>query len=159
MPTAEALATTTWRMSAPAVRKVLAFVRKKGSVTAEDLVAWDRDHGRHLFEWDDPAAAEEFRRCQARNFLNRFRAVFEGMRIRAFIHVHEDAEAGIEYSAYETIETITQHPGMRAQVIDDITRRMQNLARELQLWKLTDSEQAALFQRLAEAMTARREAA
>ncbi len=74
------------------------------------------------------------------------------MRVRAFIHVTEDATAGIADSAYFTIETIAAHPGMRAQVIADITRRLHSLARELKLWKLTDEEQAVLFQRLADAI-------
>lgn len=146
------LAASTWRVSAPHVRKALAFVKRKGSITAEELVAWDGDHGRRLFDWDDPRAAEEWRRQQARCFLNRFRQVFEGMRVRAFIHIQEDADAEIEASGYVNIESITQHAGMRAQVIEDIVRRMKMLASELRLWKLTPKEQAALFARLAEAM-------
>lgn len=150
---------TTWKVSAPHVRKALAFIKKRGAVNADDLVAWDRDHGRRLFNWDDPAAAEEWRRQQARNFLNHFRTMFEGMRIRAHIHIHEDAEADIQQSAYFGVEAITQHAGMRAQVIDDIQRRMKMLASELKLWKLTPQEQAELFQRLSEAMTGRRQEA
>lgn len=151
------LSASSWRASSPDVRKMLAFIkRRKGRVNADDLVAWDRDHGRKLFQWDDPTAAKEWRLHQARLFLNRFRSMFEGMRVRAYIHIHEDAEAGIETSEYVNIETITQHPGMRAQVIEDITRRMKMLARELKLWKLNPEEQAALFRRLAEAMTAER---
>ena len=70
------------------------------------------------------------------------------------------AEAEIEASGYVHVETITQHHGMRAQVIDDITRRMRMLASELKMWKLTSDERADLFVRLAEAMTdARDEAA
>jgi hypothetical protein len=150
---------TTWRVSAPHVRKALAFIKRKGAVNAEDLVAWDRDHGRRLFDWDDPKAAEEWRLHQARLFLNRFRQVFEGMRVRAIIHVHKDEGAGIPESAYFGVEAITQHPGMRAQVIDDITRRMKMLASELKMWKLTPEEQAELFQRLSEAMNGTRKEA
>jgi hypothetical protein len=153
------LAASTWRASAPHVRKALSWIKKRGSVNADDLVAWDRDHGRRLFDWDDPHAAEDWRRHQALLFLNRFRQMFEGMRVRAFIHIHADESAGIEESAYFGVEAITQHPGMRAQVIDDITRRMRMLASELKLWKLTPAEQAALFSRLADAMNAQQEAA
>jgi hypothetical protein len=153
------LAATTWRASAPHVRKALLWVKKRGSVNAEDLVEWDRTHGQRLFDWNDPQAAQEWRQHQARVFLNRFRRVFEGMRVRAFIHIHEDAEAGIETSEYVNVETITRHPGMRAQVIDDITRRMKMLASELRLWKLTLEEQAELFSRLADAMAEKQEAA
>jgi hypothetical protein len=142
-----------WQKSAPHVRQALAFIKSRGSVTAADLVEWDRDHGRRLFDWNDPEAAVEWRLAQARSFLNRFRQMFEGMRVRAIIHIREDAAAGIDESAYVTIETIAQHPGMRAQVIHDITRRMRSLAAELKLWKLTPEEQADLFRRLAEAMS------
>ncbi len=145
--------TTTWRASTPHVRKAIAFIKRKGAVTAEDLVVWDRDHGRKLFDWNDPQAAAEWRRQQARVFLNSFRKVFEGMRVRAYIHVHEDTEAGIDASEYVTVEAIAKHEGMRAQVIDDIQRRMKMLASELRLWKLTEAEQSALFDRLAEAMS------
>ena len=151
-PSPEALPASTWRTSAPHVRRALAFIKHRGSVNAGDLVEWDRTHGRRLFDWSDPEAAAEWRLHQARVFMNRFRQVFEGMRVRAIIHIREDAAAGIDESAYVTVETITQHPSMRAQVIDDITRRMRMLASELRLWKLTPTEQAALFRRLAEAM-------
>lgn len=148
----ESLSDSTWRASAPHVRRALAFIKKQGSVTADDLVAWDSAHGRKLFNWDDPLAAEDWRRHQARLFLNSFRAMFEGMRVRGYIHVRKNAEADIAASGYVDVETITQHPGMRAQVIDDITRRMKMLARELRMWKLTPKERADLFARLAEAM-------
>lgn len=152
---------STWRVSAPHVRKALAFIKKRGSVNAEDLVAWDRDHGRQLFDWNDPSAAEDWRRHQALLFINRFRGMFEGKRVRAFIHIRKDDEAGIDESAYFAVEDIAQHPGMREQVMDDIMRRMKMLASELKMWKLTPEEQAVLFERLREAMTgeSRKEAA
>jgi hypothetical protein len=135
---------------------LVAFIKRRGGrANAADLVAWDRDHGRRLFDWNQQTAADAWRLHQARLFLNRFRAIFEGMRVRAYIHIHEDAEAGIDASEYVNIEAITQHPGMRAQVIEDITRRMKMLARELKLWKLSQDEQAQLFRRLAEAMSER----
>lgn len=147
---------TTWSKSAPHVRKALAFIAargKRGMVTnADDLVEWDWTHGRRLFNWDDPAAAAEWRKQQARVFLNSFRGMFEKMRVRAFIHVREDADAEIAESGYVTTEHISQHPGMRAQVIDDITRRMRTLASELQMWKLTEDERAKIIAQLAEAM-------
>ena len=147
---------TTWSASAPHVRKAIAFVRareKRGHVTnADDLVRWDLEHGRRLFDWNDPHAADEYRKEQARRFLNSFRAMFDGMRVRALIHVSEDADADITQSGYVTVEAISQHAGMRAQVIDDITRRMKMLANELKMWRITPKEQAALFERLAEAM-------
>jgi hypothetical protein len=153
----------TWRVSAPHVRQALKFIKRRGSVTADELVEWDRTHGQRLFDWNDPHAAEEWRKQQARCFLNSFRKVFDGMRVRAIIHIREDETEGIERSAYFGVEAIAQHPGMRAQIISDITARMQSLASELQMWQLTKSEQEELFRRLADAMagkpTSRRPAA
>jgi len=143
---------STWRASAPHVRKALAFLKRKGSVTADELVAWDNTHGRRLFEWNDPEAAEDWRRHQARLFLNSFRAVFDGMRVRGYIHIRKDEATDIKASGYVNVDTITQHQGMRAQVVDDITRRMKMLASELKMWRLTPTERAVLFAQLAEAM-------
>lgn len=144
---------TTWSASAPHVRKAIAFVKRKGSVNADELVEWDLTHGRRLFDWDDPSAATEWRLHQARVFLNSFRGMFEKMRVRAFIHVREDADSNIDQSGYVTVETIAGHAGMRAQVVSDITRRMRMLAAELAMWKLSRDERDDLFARLAEAIS------
>lgn len=143
---------TTWSVSAPHVRNVLKWIKKRGMVNAEDLVEWDRTHGRKLFNWDDPAAAEEYRKHEARLFLNRFRGMFDGMRVRALIHVSAD-DISIPESGYFTVEAIAADVSMRAQVVDDIMRRMRMLASELRMWKLSPAEQADLFTRLAEAMS------
>lgn len=146
------LAPDRWQRISTDVRKALKFIKGKGAVTAEQLVEWDATHGRRLFTWDDEEAASEWRLQEARFFLNRFRRQFEGMRVRAFIHVREDAEAGIDRDAYYTVETISNHTGMRDQVVADISGRMTRLAGELKLWRLTIDERAALFARLAQAM-------
>ena len=143
---------STWSGNTPHVRKALKFIRSKGAVTAEQLVEWDDRHGRRLFTWDEPDAAREWRLQEARFFLNRFRVKFEGMRVRAFIHIREDEEQGIEKDAYYTVASISGHPGMREQVLSDIERRMVSLAAELALWKLTPDERAALLARLEQAM-------
>ena len=138
--------------SALHVRRALKFIKSKGAVTAEQLVEWDASHGRRLFTWEEERAATEWRLQEARLFLNRFRAMFDGMRVRAFIHIREDAEAGIDRDAYYTVETIAKHEGMRAQVLADISRRMVGLASETKMWKLDTTEQDQLFDRLREAM-------
>lgn len=143
----------TWSTNTAHVRKAIAFLRKrKGGVTADELVAWDLANGRRLFTWDDDEAAVQWRLHEARLFMNRFRGVFEKMRVRAFIHVHEDNEAGIGRSAYFTVESIAADPAMRDQVVKDISRRMKVLASELAMWKLSAAEQAAIFAELSEAM-------
>jgi hypothetical protein len=149
---------TTWSVNAPAVRKAIAFIkRKKGGVTADELVQWDLANGRRLFTWADDEAARQYRLHEARKFLNSFRAKFDGMRVRAFIHVHKDEDTDIPESAYFTVESIAAHPGMREQVMKDITNRMKALASELAMWKLTHDEQSELFARLRDALAGRQE--
>lgn len=143
-----------WNAAAPHIRKMIQFVKRRGRVTAEELVEWDRAHGCRVFDWNDTSAAEEWRKQQARCFLNSFRRVFEGMRVRAFIHVREDETRQIAESGYVTVEAISAHAGMRDQVIEDITRRMRMLASELRLWKLSRPERDKLFRLLAEAIGA-----
>jgi hypothetical protein len=145
-----------WSSNLPQVRKALKYIRRRKSITAEELVEWDAAHGRLLFSWNDESAAVAWRTHQARLFLNSFRATFEGMRVRAFIHVNEDEEQGIE-NAYYTIEAIAEHAGMREQVIGDVTKRMASLATELAMWNLTAVEQQALFDRLRSALSGEHE--
>lgn len=146
----------TWSVSAPHVKKAIAFIRRASKdgrvVNHDDLVEWDRQNGRRLFDWNNATAGDSWRAHQARLFLNSFRSKIDRMRVRAFIHVREDSKAEIPESGYMTVEAIAEHPGMRAQVISDITRRMRVLASELRLWKLSAAEQQAIFDQLTEAM-------
>jgi hypothetical protein len=144
--------------AAPHVRGLLEYIIARGGidgVTTDEIVAWDDANGRHNFDWNDTTAAQERRREQARYFLNRWRGMFDGMRVRGFIRIVKDIDAGIPKSAYFGVAQIAEHPGMRAQVIEDVTRRLKNLASELRMWHLSDEEQAAIFARLAEAMAPR----
>ena len=142
-----------WRSNVPHVRKLLKWVQtRKTPIEAEDLVEWDRAHGQKIFNWNDADAAAEYRLWEARLFMNRFRARFDGLRVRAFIHIREDEAAQIPTAGYVAVEAIAQHGGMRAQVVADITKRMASLASELRMWQLTEAEQASLFARLRAAM-------
>lgn len=151
-PTDEPQNESRWGLDSSAVQRALAFIKKKGSVTVDELIEWDRTHGRRLFTWDDEEAARIGRMHEARLFLNRFRSQFERMRIRAFIHVDKDASQGIEESAYYAPETITAHPGMRAQVIADLTKRGAKIASELKFWKLSSRERDDVLERWREAI-------
>jgi len=141
-----------WRSKSPHVRKALLFIKRKKSVTADELVEWDREHGKNLFDWNNTSAADDWRHHQARVFLNSFRATFENMRVRGFIHIRKNADAEIDESAYVDVETITQHQGMRAQVVADIMRRIEMLTSELRMWKLTPQERDEFFERLNKAL-------
>lgn len=151
--------TRTWSLSSPHVRKALSLIKKGNITTTDDLIIWDRDHGQRLLDWHDPTAAAWARKAQAVLFFNRFRGMFDKMRVRAIIHVREDADADIDESGYFTVEAIAAHPGMRSQVIEDITRRMKMLASELRMWKLTANEQAILFERLTDSLAGRKDEA
>lgn len=143
----------TWSASSPHVRRALVWLRKRKSVTAEELLDYDRSHGGHLFinRWGQQEAAVAWYLHQARIFLNSFRGIFEGKRVRAYIHINKDEEAEIE-AGYVHVEDIAVNKTMRAQVVADITRRMRMLASELAMWKLSKTEQHALFEQLETAM-------
>lgn len=144
-----------WSRSSKHVRRSLQWIHRRKMVTAAELLAYDRQHGGHLFlnRWTPEDAAEEWYLHQARIFLNSFRGIFNGQRVRAFIHISEDAKAGITTPGYVTVEAISNHRGMRAQVIADITRRMEMLASELRMWHLSATERQMLFERLQAAIT------
>jgi hypothetical protein len=156
-PTPDAPHLHRWGANTAHVRNALKFIKSKGAVTAEQLVEWDGKHGRRLFTSGTEEAARAFRLTEARSFLNSFRMKFEGMRVRAFIHIHADEDTGIDQAAYYSVETISQHVGMREQVLGSITTRMTSLASEVKMWKLTEAERASLLQRVAAAMAESRE--
>lgn len=150
-----------WGSRTPQVRKALRWMKRRGGMCqVDELVAWDAHQplAQRLFTWDDETAAEKYRLHEARLFLNRFRGVFDNMRVRGIIHIHEDESAGIPESAYVTVEKISQHAGMRAQVVADITKRMTVLASELKMWDLTTQERSELFRKLDEALSGERRA-
>ena len=55
-----------WGMESAHVQRALSWIRKQGKVTTEELVEWDRAHGRRLFTWDDAEAARIGRIEEAR---------------------------------------------------------------------------------------------
>ena len=144
----------TWSARSPYVQKALKFVKRtagKGDLP-NLLVDWDRRNGRKLLTWDNSAASEQWRVYEARLFLNTFRLVTPKFRVRAYISVPANALSGLEERAYLDVESISESPGLRAAVIQDITRRMKSLAAELRMWKLDEAEQRNLFAELRQAM-------
>ena len=129
-----------WSPSATAVRKAMRFIRARGNVTPEKLVQWDETHGKALFNWNDRDAAEKFRVHQARLFLNSFRSVVDGMRVRAFINLPATEETGLTERTYVAVDDISRHAGMRQTVVNDIMKRIRGLTSELKMWKLSDAE-------------------
>lgn len=147
-------AATSWSPKSVHVQRALKYIKAQGGeVLASDLVAWDFNHGRHLFNWDNTEAAAEWRNQQARSFLNSFRAMFNGYRVRAFINIPKDEAAGISERKYVSVERVADNKDLRDSVVNSLTRRMENIAAELKMWNLTRREQDRLFTRLRETMT------
>lgn len=143
-----------WSVKSPHVKKALAFIRKKRTVTAEQMVEWDAVNGRHLFNWNNPEAAQEHRLYQARTFFNSFRRFIDGkLRARLMIHLPANEGAGIAADAYFLSEDIAESPKLRAMVIEDLTDRMGNLAKELRLWKLKPAEILRVLAKVREALS------
>ena len=139
-----------WSHSSTIVRRLIKWIKARGGkVSAEDIVAWDDQNGRRLFDWDEKRAAQQYRLAQARVFLNSFRSVIDGMRVRAFINVPETEETE---RAYYTVEYISQTPALRMRVIADISRRMKTMAGELKWWKLSLEEREAIIRPIMQAM-------
>jgi len=130
----------TWAPDALPVRRALAWINKRGGCTAEELEAWDRQHGGRLFETDAGKGLHEWRVQQARLFLNSFRSVVNGMRIRLYKNVPANEETGLVERRYYTGEEISRTMRLRTWAVNDIVRRMKGLASELKFYKLSDVE-------------------
>ena len=136
---------TTWRRSSPHVKKALKFMERHDGCTAEALVAWDFDHGRHLFNWNDAAAADQWRLHSARVFINTFRQLANGLRMRAFVNVPAGEETGLEERRYVGISTISNTPKLRAWLMKNLTGRVASLTAELRMYSLRKSERRVLI--------------
>lgn len=137
-----------WAIDALHVRRAVKFMRSRPNFTAQDLVEWDFTHGKKLFTWDDEKAAEEHRLYEARLFANRFRAMFDGMRVRAFIAVPVEVEEGKKERAYYSADTISRNQNLRVIVVEDLKKRIMKLMSELKLWNLSATEREALIEEL-----------
>jgi hypothetical protein len=75
------------------------------------------------FEWDDTEAAHEYRKAQARSLIARCRVTVlmpEPVVVRAFLSVPDDRRAG----GYTPFEDVNGDEHMRAQMLDDMLRRV-----------------------------------
>jgi hypothetical protein len=138
-----------WAVNAPAVRRCLKWLKRKGQdIDAADVVAWDCAHGKHLFEWDDETAAEEYRLHQARVFLGSFRSVINGMSVKVFRAIPANEAAGVEERTYFSTDTISQRADLRQIVIEDLTKRLLRMGSELKFWKLDETERQVILKAL-----------
>lgn len=140
----------TWKRTDPYVQACLTWIKRKGgTVTAEELVAWDFEHQRMLFDWNSETAAEQWRLHSARVFLNSFRGLVNGLRIRAFIHIPANEDTGTERPEYMSTTEISERPTARAWVLQNLRRRIETLASEIKLWIKPAAQRRALLRAFA----------
>ena len=138
-----------WSLKSPAVQRAVNYIEKKGGrVTAEELVAYDATHGRRLFNWTEALAAHEWRLQQARSFLNSFRSVVDGMRVRGYINIPAMEDTGQERREYVTTDVISTTPQLRKWVIENCTKRAASVLSELKMWRLSEGERRAVLKQL-----------
>lgn len=132
---------TRWSVEQVSVQRAISYVRRRGSVTTEQMIEWDFKHGKSLFTWDDEEGARQNRLQEARRFLNHFDTMFKGMRARAFYHLPRDPAAGVEERQYVPVEKVVESAALRDIVVGQLTRRMKTIAAELKFWELGPEEQ------------------
>jgi hypothetical protein len=88
-------------------------------------------------------------------FLNSFRAIIDGMRVRAFINLPADETDGPENRQYVGTEEISRNDAWRTKVIDMLVRKIKRMASELKMWKLDEHEREQVLAQLRQAMEAR----
>lgn len=138
-----------WSKHDPWVKKANAFIeRRKGKITVDEMVEWDFRHGQHLFNWNDEECGVEWRRQQARLFLNSFRAVYNGTRVSFYLNVPGNEETG-EPRQYYSLPALTESGRARAYAIERIGKAMGQLAAKLKVYKLKDAEWQAMVEELA----------
>ena len=151
-----------WSTSNPAVAVYLRYAtaqRRKGrNQTAETMVAWDATHGKKILPWNDAEAAAEHRLALARQFLNQFSAIVNGVRFSVFTAVPREVVTDVdgrvhaaeseELKEYFTAKQIHASPPHRQLVIQGLTGQMKTIAKKLKIWNLTGVEWAEIVQEL-----------
>ena len=102
----------------------LASANDEGTVHPQDLVDAARADGspiHHLFQWDDSAAAEAFRRAQARRWIQLVIVVHERKPERMWVSIEEDRRAG---GGYRRLQVVLNDAEMRPQYVKDAKREL-----------------------------------
>lgn len=134
--------------------------RRKRGVKPEELVALAQnpDNPCHdAFQWDDNAAAQEFRLIQARTLLRSIVVVYgengEGIEDIAFHRVPVAGRRKDEVQhAYVPVEQVAKKPEDIAYVIEEYERRIKAIARDLAQHKAFAAEFGGVVKRLEEAV-------
>jgi hypothetical protein len=148
-----------WNTKDPHELRALAWLKdrwdEKRPIPTEELLEWDRTHGRHLFTWDDAEAGHEYRLQQARNFMGRFQMRLNGFRVRGWYNVREEPigpEHDAPNRAYWPTTAVVDQPSLRAKVIQDVTRRLETQAATLRFLELTEDECELILDRVERAL-------
>lgn len=117
-------------------RKELELVRRKagGFLRPKDVVAFAKNPKTALhtfFEWNDGAAAEQFRLAQARAVIRVCVIVSEesSEKVRAFVSLSPDRGSGAGYRAFADIQ---DDETMMAVLLEDAKRELQVFTRKYQ---------------------------
>ena len=119
----------------------VATLAEAGPLQAQDLV----EDARHpispihpYFEWDDQAAAEQYRIVQARHYLRSITIVREESdpedQVRAF-HVVSIQREDTEERGYLPLDVVVSQSALLWQVIDKERQRLQSVARNLRQYQ------------------------
>jgi polynucleotide 5'-kinase involved in rRNA processing len=115
----------------PVHQALLAIAKRDGTITPEVVVAEAADQTSPLhrvFEWDDSAAAEQWRLVQARSLMRRYRIVIETseeetVKVRAFSHTG---------TGYQRTDEAMAEPASRDFIFAQAVRELAALRRKYQ---------------------------
>lgn len=137
-------------------RKLLTqMARRNGGVLkVEDVLAEAKDENSILhkhFEWDDSAAAEQYRKQQARALIQRCRITLvdtKPVEIRAFVSLPTDRENG---GGYRLTTEVVNDVNLKAELMHDIRL---TISRWTQKLHLLDNDIGSLLLELEDRVTA-----
>lgn len=152
-----------WNSNDPHVKRLLTWLKKrydaKEEVRTEELVEWDRTHGKHVFPWDDEEVARAHRLHLARKFMERFAFRLNGFRVSGWYSVKRDTEEGTDEEpsagrAYYPLPAVADDDSLRVKVIADVSKRLESHAATLRFLKLSTGERSDVLKRVDRAMSA-----
>lgn len=88
-----------------------------------------------IFEWDDEAAAENYRRHQARSLIKAVQVIHQESKAQEPVYVHVPAQEGRNTGGYMPTAVVVQRLDLYASALDDLLKRTkaaESAARTLQ---------------------------
>ena len=111
-----------------------------------------------IFEWDDEAAAENYRRHQARSLIKAVQVIHQESKAQEPVYVHVPAQEGRSTGGYMPTAVVVQRPDLYASALDDLLKRTksaESAARALQdIAQQQDDSDSERFARITVALQA-----